>query len=218
MPKTPAICLRRFVSALATHWVLLGLVSCGNGEACPLDKSQSNSAEEVNCAAAAEADWLVSAETALPVHTVAEAPYSNAACPNRFVAEIDLQNRVLPNLYYVRTWPDGFFRNKKACESATYSVSVYRKIADAAGGEEWERTPFDEYRLGGVWKEPACNAKNTDGGLIGPGRINDAVGDPLGWVDISEQPTGRVRAVRLILSGTSECEQTPFGIQFRSSF
>jgi len=190
----------------------LALLSCGGeGGDCAKETRELSSEDVATCAATAVPNWSVAESTPLPARTLVEVPYSNAKCPNHFVAEVDLRNRVLEDLYYVRVWPDGFFKTRDECEGAVYTVSVYRKIAGLQG-EEWEQTAFDSYRFGGVWKQPVCKSKNIDGGLIDRGEVNTEIGDPSGWVDISDQP---VLAVRLVIAGTSQCQQTPFTVSFR---
>jgi len=46
-------------------------------------------------------------------------------------------------------------------------------------------------------------------------RWKAANADTQGWLDTSGKDSGRVRAVRVILAGGSQCNQAPVGIQFR---
>jgi len=203
-------------AALTLVLVLWAPLNCGGGGGteCGSEDTSAGGQEE-QCALTAEADWFVTSSMPLPANKVVDVPYSNPACPNRFVAEIDLSRRVLRDLYYARGWPRETLRTEEECQDAIYSVAVYRKIEVGAGA--WETEPFDRYKFGGVWEAGVCNAKNLDGGFIGPGEVNTEVGYPVGWIDVSEQDSGLVQAVRLIIDGRSECQQKPFAVQFRAT-
>lgn len=168
-----------------------------------------------SCVEVADADWAVSTEQSLPQSTVLQPPLRNDDCRDSAVLEIDLASRDLSSLYYTRVWPSGTFENDQvACESARYAVSVFRGIEGSSGGVDWEREPFDQYSVLGVWDSGLCSASGA--GRIGPTETNSTVGYPVSWVDTTPVAGRQVERVRVVVTPESMRGTEPLVFQFQN--
>lgn len=172
--------------------------------------------EEVprSCVELARADWIVEADQPLPQSTIVRPPFGNDQCVDSAVFELELTSTNSAPLYYTRVWPSGTFKeDQEACESAKYSVSVFRGLEESSGAIEWESTPFDEYVFVGQWDAGLCNSSGA--GRIGPDEQNTLVGYPVNWVDTSPVGGRNVKRVRVIVSPVSHRGIEPVVFQFQ---